>query len=101
MILTALVVDTNAYCALLGTEFITTTCGGYDSYTEKFKYRYPAEDRVLHSFELSAPCHSATPPLVAYAFAVGIIDATEDLVDVIGTSKDDILFYEVDGDQAS
>ena len=98
MILTALVLDTNAYCALLGTEFITTTCGGYDSYTEKFKYRYPAADGVLHSFELSAPCHSATPPLVAYAFAVGLIDAAADLLDVLRTSKDDILSYEVDGD---
>ena len=71
--LTALVLDTNAYCALLGTEFITTTCGGYDSYTEKFKYRYLAADGVLHSFELSAQCHSATPPLVVYAFVVGLI----------------------------
>ena len=101
MTLSALVVDTNAYYALLGAAFITTTCGGYDSYTEKFKYRYLAADGVIHSFEQSTPCHSATPPLVAYLFAVGLIDAGEDLLDVLGTSKDDILFYEVDGDQAS
>ena len=79
-----MVVDTNAYCTLLGTKFITVTCGGYDSYTEKFKYRYPSADGVMHSFELSAPCHSVTPPLVAYAFAVGLIDAAEDFLDVLG-----------------
>ena len=89
--LTALVVDTNTYCALLGTEFITATCGGYDSYTEKFKYRYPPADGVLHSFELSTPCHSAMTLLVTYAFAVGPIDAAEDLLDVLGTFEDDIL----------
>ena len=98
--LAALVVDTNAYCALLGREFITATCGGYDSYTEKFKYRYSVANRVLHSFELSAPCHRVTPPLVAYAFVVGLIDAAEDFLDVLGTSEDDILSYKVDGDQA-
>ena len=55
---------------------------------------------MLHSFELSAPYHSATPPLVAYAFAVGLIDAAEDLLDVLGTSKDDILSYEMEKDQS-
>lgn len=94
--LTALVVDTNAYCALLGTEFITATNGGYDSYTEKFKYRYLAAVGILHSFELSAPCHSVTPPLVAYAFSVGQIYAAVELLDVLGTSEDDVLSYEDD-----
>ena len=68
---------------------------------KKFKYRYLAADGVIHSFELSTPCHSATPPLVAYAFVAGLIDAAEDLLDVLGTFEDDILSYEVDGDQAS
>ena len=68
---------------------------------EEFKYRYLAADGVIHSFELSAPCHSGTPPLVAYAFAVGLIDAAEDLLDVLVTSEYDRISYEVDGDQAS
>ena len=99
MTLSALVVDTNAYYALLGTNSITAACRGYDSYTEKVKYRYSASNGVMHSFELSAPCHSATPPLVTYAFAVCLIDAAQDLLDVLGTSDDDILSY--DGDHAS
>ena len=52
----------------------------------------------MHSFELSAPCHSVTPLLVAHAFAVGLIDAAKDLLDVLGTSENDILSYKVDGD---
>ena len=37
---------------------------------------------------------------MAYAFAIGLIDAAKDLLDVLGTSEDDILSYEVDGDNA-
>ena len=62
--LTALVVDTNAYRALLGTDFITATNGGYDSYTEKLKYQILAADGIMHAFELLVPCHSVTPCLV-------------------------------------
>ena len=74
--------------------------GGYDSYTEKFKYRYPAADGMLHFFEPSALCHSATSPLVAYAFTMGLIQAAEELLDVLGTSQDDVLSYEMDEYQA-
>ena len=91
--LTDLVVDTNAYCALLGTKFITATNGAYNSYTKKFKYRYRAIDGILHSYELPAPCESVTTPLVAYAFLVGLIYSSSELLDVLGTSKDDVLSY--------
>ena len=76
--LTALVVNTNAYCALLGTKFITATNGPHDSYTETFKYRYPKIDGILHSYESPSPCHSVTHPLVAYAFSLGLILSYED-----------------------
>ena len=84
------VVDTSAYDALLGMEFITAMGGAYDTWTELFKYRWLAADGTTHSHELSAPCHSKTPPIIAYACFGGLIHHSEELQDVQG-AHDDII----------
>ena len=45
----------------------------------------------LTSSSLSAPCHTYTPPVVAAAFMVGLIDEATELLDVQGASEDKIL----------
>ena len=60
------IVDTSAYDALLGMEFITAMGGAYDTWTELFKYRWLGADGAIHNHELSAPCHTKTPPMMAW-----------------------------------
>ena len=64
--------------------------GAYDTWTELFKYRWLGQDGAIHSHEISAPCHSPTPPLVAYAYFGGFISNEEELQDVEG-AHDDII----------
>ena len=90
LMLDASIIDTPAYDILLGVEFIRAAQGGYCSYTEKFAYRYFGADGTLTSFSLSAPCHTSTPPIVASAFTVGLINSGAQLLDVQGSSDDQI-----------
>lgn len=60
------VVDTTTYDALLGMEFMAAVGGCYDTCTEMFKYRRVGPDGLTRSFEIFAPCHLTSPPLVAY-----------------------------------
>ena len=82
------IIDTPAYNILLGMEFIRVARGAYDLYTGLFTYRYFGSDGRLKSSSLSAPCHTSTPPVVAAAFMVGLIDEAAKLLDVQGTSDD-------------
>ena len=70
----AIIVDTNAYCAILGMESISAYKGGYNSYTKPFKYRTSSPDGTTQSCRLSAPCHTYTPLVVACAFHAGLIN---------------------------
>ena len=70
----ATIVDTSAYDAVLGMEFITAMGGAYDTWTELFKYRWLGADGAIHSHEISAPCHTKTPPIIAYACFGGLIN---------------------------
>ena len=88
--LEATVVDTKAYDVLLGVEFFKAAKGVYDAYTEKFSYRWEGADGQLLSHNLSAPCHSSTPPLVAYACFGGVISHNAELQDV-QSAEDDIM----------
>ena len=71
-------------------EFITAMGGTYDTWTELFKYKWLGTDEVIHSHELSAPYHTKTPPLIAYACFGGLISHSAELQDV-QRSHDDIL----------
>ena len=89
------VVDTTAYDVLLGIEFMTAVRGAYDSYTEMFTYRWTGIDRRLKQHAVSAPCHSPSPPLIAYAYFGGLLSGEADLQDVQG-ADDDVIPAEED-----
>ena len=84
------IVDTTAYDMLLGMDFMRAFNEFYDSYTEPFTYRW--HDAVVNmlTHSISAPCHTAAPPVVAYACFEGLISSPEELLDVRG-SHDDIV----------
>ena len=84
------VVETTAYDVLLGMEFMTAFGGAYDTYTEMFKYRWTTTDGKLQSHEISAPCHSATMPLYAYAYFTDLICHETELEDVQSSSDENI-----------
>lgn len=84
------VVDTTAYDASLGMEFIIAMGGGYDTYSEMFKYWWVGSNRLTRSFEISVPCHVDSPLLIAYACLGGLISSEDELIDVQGA--DDALF---------
>ena len=85
----ASVVDTSAYDVLLGTEFMAAVRGAYDSYTEMFTYRWNGLDGRLRQHAVPAPCHSPTPPLIAYACFGGLLSGESELQDV--EDNDDII----------
>ena len=82
------VVDTTAYDVLLGTEFMTTVRGAYNSYTEMFSYQWSGLDGRLKQHTVSTPCHSPSPPLIAYACFGGLLSGEADLQNVQGASDD-------------
>lgn len=82
------VVDTTAYDALLGMEFLSAVDVSYDTYTKMFKYRWTSPDGLLHNHEVSAPCHVSSPPLIAYACFGGLISGELELNDVQGADED-------------
>ena len=86
----ATIVDTCAYDALLGMEFIIAMGGAYDTWTELLKYMWLGADGVIHNHEILAPCHVTTPPLVAYACFGGLISGAAKMHDVQG-AHDDII----------
>ena len=88
LLVNASIIDTPAYDILLGMEFIRAARCVYDAYTEQFTYRYFGSDGKLNSSSLFAPCHTSTPPVVAVAFMVGLIDEAAELLDVQGTADD-------------
>ena len=55
----ATIVDTSAYDASLGMEFITAMGGAYDTWTELFKYRWLGENG-FQSQERPELCHTRT-----------------------------------------
>ena len=71
-------------------DFITAMGGVYDTWTEMFKYRWVDIHGDVQSNELSAPCHTAKPTLVAYAYFANLISNAEELQDVRG-GHDDII----------
>ena len=91
----ATVVDTTAYDVILGMEFVTAMKGDYDSYTELFTYRCEDGSGGLLSHSITAPCHTMTPPVMAYACFAGLIGGEAELHDVQGAS-DDIIPEEED-----
>ena len=83
----ATVVDTTAYDVILGMEFVTAVKGAYDAYTERFTYRWDDGEGGLQSHAISAPYHTPTPPVVAYACFGGLICSEAQLQDVVGVDK--------------
>ena len=94
----AIIVDTNAYCAILGMEFISTVKWGYNSHTELFKYKLANSDGSTQSYRFSTPCHTFHPSVVACAFYAGLIKLAEELLDVQGSFDDQILEKEKEAD---
>ena len=84
------VVDTIAYDVLLGMEFVRAVKGAYDSFTETFTYRTENEIGNLRSTSLSAPCHTITQPLMAYAYFSELVSSSEELHDVQSTFESTI-----------
>ena len=99
LLVNASIIDTHAYDIILGMEFIRAAKGIYDAYTEQFTHRYFDKASNLVSHSLSAPCHTFTPPVVAVAFMVGLIDEAAELLDVQGTADDQIPEEEEDKDE--
>lgn len=87
-------VDNTAWCALLGMEFIANVGGCYATYTEMFRYRRVGPDGHTQSFEISAPCHLSSSPLIAYAFFSGLMTNKAKLMDVQGAHDDNVLVEE-------
>ena len=86
----ASIIDTLAYDIILGMEFIRAAIGVYDAYTEQFTHRYFGTNGNLISHSLFAPCHTFTPPVVAAASMVGLIDEAAELLDVQGASDNQV-----------
>ena len=86
----ATVVDTTAYDVIMGMEFITAMMGAYDAYTERFTYRWSDGGNGLQSNSIFAPCHTSTPPVVAYACFTGLINNEAEMQDVEGAEDDTI-----------
>ena len=63
----ATVVDITSYDVILGMEFVAAVRGVYDAYIEQFTYRWDNGSGVLRAHSISAPCHTSTQPLMAYA----------------------------------
>ena len=76
------VVDTPVYDVLLGMEFVKAVKGIYDAYTESFTNRWIDGPKGWKAHQISAPCHSRKPPLMAYACFRGLISGEEELQDV-------------------
>ena len=79
----AAVVDTDAYCVLLSMPFIA---GVVDTLGENFYYRYKDAQGTTQLTTLPAPCHSPTPPVVAYAFFAGLISSSVELLHSVGST---------------
>ena len=84
------VVETTSYDILLGIDFLQAFGGAYDTYTEKFKYRYVTLSGEIQAHELKATCHTAETSLYAYAYFTGPINNAKELIDVQG-SNDHII----------
>ena len=84
----ATVVDTTAYDVILGMEFVAAVRGAYDSYTEKFTYRWTNGGGDLRSHSILAPCHASTPPVIAYACFSELISNAAELLDVADSDED-------------
>ena len=72
------VVNTLAYDALLGMDFISAVGGAYDTWTDMFKCRWENTQGEVQSHELSAPCHTNIPR-AAYAYFANLISSAEEL----------------------
>ena len=86
----ATVVDTTTYDVILGMEFVTAVKGAYDAYTKKFTYQWGDGESGLRSHAISAPCHTSTPPVVAYACFKDLLSSAADLQDVVGAGDNTI-----------
>ena len=82
------VVDTTAYDMLLGMDFVREFNGVYESYTEKFSYKWHDATGNMLTHSIFAPCHTTAPLVVAYACFEGLIISPEELLDVQGRHKD-------------
>ena len=94
--LDATVVDTTAYDVILGMEFVVAVMGAYDAYTELFTYRWHDADGQLQAYSISAPCHTSSPPLMAYACFRGLISNEAELQDVMDSDEDFVIGTRVD-----
>ena len=59
-----------------------------------YQYRWHTTAGVMVSHSISAPCHTSSPPVVAYACFEGLISSAEELQDVIGSCEDTIPINE-------
>ena len=75
--------------------------GVYDAYTKKSTYRYIDTNGNLRSHALSAPCHTLTPPVVAVAFMVGLIDEAAELLEVRGAFDNRVPEVEEEEEEAN
>ena len=79
----------------MGTDFISAMGGAYDTFSEMLKYKRVGPDGLTHDFEISTPCHKASPPHLAYACFGGLISNEAELQDVYG-ADDGIVLVEDD-----
>ena len=77
--LDATVVDTTACDVIVGMEFVAAVMGAYDAYTEQVLYRWHDDQGQMQSYSISAPCHTSSPPLMAYACFSGLISNEAEL----------------------
>ena len=69
-------------------EFVAAVKGAYDAYTEQFMYRWHDGDGHLQSYSVFAPCHTSSPPLMAYTCFSGLISSEAKLQDVLDSDEE-------------
>ena len=84
----ATVVDTTTYDVILGMEFVAAVRGVYDAYTEQFTYCWGNGSGSLRAHSTSAPCHTSTQPMMAYACFGGLISNATKLRDIANADED-------------
>ena len=71
-------------------EFVRAFNGVYDAYTELFSYRWHDANNKMLTHSISAPCHTSSPPVVAYACFEGLYSSAKELQDVQGAHEDTV-----------
>lgn len=82
------VANTTTYDTLLSVEFMVALGGCFVAFPEMFKYGWVSPDRRSHNYEISAPCHLTSPPLIAYSLFGSLINHEAELYDGKGADVD-------------